>query len=112
MGTFNKIVEYTTGVFADLHCHFHQCLRRTHLMVCCGYGFGDKGINTKLSEWISAESRNRLVVVHRDPDALFNCSRGAIANHCDEWRQQKKLTVVGKWIEEATWDEVKEALSG
>lgn len=110
VGTFNKIVEYTTGVFADLHCHFHQCLRRTHLMVCCGYGFGDKGINTKLSEWIGRESGNRLVVVHRNPDDLFNCSRGAIANHCDEWRRQKKLAVVGKWIEEATWDEVKVAL--
>jgi hypothetical protein len=44
VGTFNKIVEYTTGVFADLHCHFHQCLRQTRLMVCCGYGFGDKGV--------------------------------------------------------------------
>ena len=110
VGTFNKIVEYTTGVFADLHCHFHQCLRQTRLMVCCGYGFGDKGINTKLSEWINAEPRNRLVVVHGDPDGLFNCSRGTIANHCNEWHQQKRLVVVEKWVQDTSWEEVKETL--
>jgi hypothetical protein len=78
-------------------------------MVCCGYRFGDKGINTKLSEWINSESGNRLIVVHPNSDTLFNCSRGAIANHWDEWRQQKKLMIVGKWIEETSWEEVKEA---
>ena len=110
VGTFNKMLEYTTGIFADLHCHFHRCLRQTRLLVCCGYGFGDKGINTKLSEWINAGPDRRLVVVHADPDQLFCCSRGAIADHWPAWQRQGKLVLVKKWNEDVSLDEIKQAL--
>jgi len=110
VGTFNKMMEYTTDIFADLHCHFHQCLRQTRYLVCCGYGFGDKGINKKLSEWINAAHDRRLVVVHANPDELFCCSRGAIANHWRSWQGQGKLTYVKKWIENLSLDDIKRAL--
>lgn len=110
VGTFNKMLEYTTGIFADLHCHFHTSLRQTKTLVCCGYGFGDKGINTKLSEWINGRVDRRLVVVHADPCDLFGCSRGAIANHWRTWHEQGKLQFVEKWVQDVSWNEVKRAL--
>jgi SIR2-like domain len=110
VGTFNKLMEYTTGIFADLHCHFHRCLRQSRFLVCCGYGFGDKGINTKLSEWINAGPDRRLIVVHASPDELFCCSRGAIANHWQSWQGKGKLVLVKKWMEDVSLDEIKQAL--
>ena len=110
IGTFNKMLEYTRGIFADLHCYFHRCLRQTQFLVCCGYGFGDKGINTKLSEWINADPDRRLVVIHANSHNLFERSRGAIANHWTRLKKEKKLRLIEKWIEEISWDEVKQAL--
>ena len=111
VGTFNKMLEYTTGIFADLHCHLHSSLRQTNFLVCCGYGFGDKGINTKLSEWINGTPERRLVVIHPNPCELFGCSRGAIANHWQSWQDQRRLLCVEKWVEHVTWNEVKRALT-
>ena len=79
-------------------------------LICCGYGFGDKGINTKLVEWINADRSNRLIIVHPDPCALMGCSRGAIANHWREWQQGGKIRTVEKRIEETDWNEVKTIL--
>lgn len=110
VGTFNKMLGYTTGIFADLHCYFHRTLRHTQYLVCCGYGFGDKGINTKLSEWINAGPDRRLIVVHPDPCQLSGCSRGAIKHNWDFWRKQGKLLPVEKWVQEVSWDEIKREL--
>jgi hypothetical protein len=109
VGTFNKMHQYTTGIFADLHCHFHQTLRQVRYVICCGYGFGDKGINTKLVEWINSDPSKRLVIVHGNPAPLMDCSRGAISNHWQQWRQAGKLRFVDKWVEQVEWDEIKAA---
>jgi hypothetical protein len=111
VGTFNKMTEYTTGIFADLHCHFHRCLHQTHFLVCCGYGFGDKGINRKLSEWINADRQKRLILVHAKPGEALDGGRPAIANNWRSWHKQKKLLFVKKWIQDVSWDQVKQALS-
>ena len=64
VGTFNKMHPYTASVFADLHCHFHKCLRQVNSLICCGYGFGDKGINTKLAEWINTDQSPFMPLVY------------------------------------------------
>jgi len=112
VGTFNKMHQYTASVFADLHCHFHKCLRQLNSLICCGYGFGDKGINTKLAEWINTDQSRRIVVVHPDPQLLMDCSRGAIANNWQEWRAKGKVITIEKTVEEAGWNEVKAAITG
>lgn len=110
VGTFNKMHQYTAGVFADLHCQFHKTLRRVNSLICCGYGFGDKGINTKLVEWLNSDKTKRLVVVHPDPGSLMDCSRGAIANHWCQWQADGRIRTVKKGIEEASWADVKASL--
>ncbi|MHB8559128.1 MAG: SIR2 family protein [Candidatus Acidiferrales bacterium] len=111
IGTFNKMHQYTASVFADLHCHFHKVLRRVNSLICCGYGFGDKGINTKLAEWIDTDETKRLVIVHPDPQSLKECSRDAIANHWQHWQADGKIRTVEKRIEQTCWNEVKAHLS-
>lgn len=107
VGTFNKMHQYTTSIFADLHCHFHQTLRLVSSLICCGYGFGDKGINTKLVEWINSDPAKKLLIVHGDRFSLMECSRGAVANHWQAWEAQGKLRFIEKWIEQTTWAELK-----
>ena len=50
MGTFNKMLLYTASLWGELHCHFHHSLSRDSALVVCGYGFRDKGINTKIDK--------------------------------------------------------------
>ena len=70
-----------------------------------------KGINTKLVEWINANHSRRWVVVHPDPQSLMDCSRGAIANHWQQWQADGKIRTVEKRIEESGWNEVKAAIT-
>lgn len=111
VGTFNKMHQYTASVFADLHCHFHKVLRQVNSLICCGYGFGDKGINTKLAEWLNADETSRLIVVHPNPQGLVDCSRGAIANHWPQWQAHGKIREIARRIEETQWADVKAAIT-
>lgn len=112
VGTFNKMHQYTTSIFADLHCHFHETLRQVRFLICCGYGFGDKGINTKLVEWINSDPTKKMLIVHGNRAPLMDCSRGAIANHWQQWVAEGKLRFIEKWVEQTTWDEAKTTLLG
>ena len=50
-GTFNKILSYPTGIYADQHAHFHKSLREADALVVIGYGLRDKAINTRVIAW-------------------------------------------------------------
>jgi hypothetical protein len=106
VGTFNKIVAYTTGVFLDLYAAFRERLRRTETLVVCGYGFGDKGINQQIVEWVYEARSRRIVVVHPRRDELFERARGAIRTNVPRWQQSGVLRVVEKCIEALSWDDV------
>ncbi len=85
IGTFNKMLAYTGGIFADLFCEFRRRLVKTDALVICGYGFGDKGINNQLVHWVSGAKDRRMLVVHPEPQRLRNGARGAIQNNWDAW---------------------------
>ncbi len=116
VGTFNKMLDYGSEIYADLHYQFYHSLRCTQRLIVCGYGFGDKGINTRIVEWIySASDRNsasdrRIIVVHPTPEELKNASRGAISNKWDEWQSQNILIVFPKRIEQISWQDIRGGL--
>lgn len=111
IGTFNKMLEYTGGVFLDLLYQLRHRLRLTRHLVVCGYGFADKGINTQLVEWIYSNSANRICVVHPQPVSLVNSARGAISSKWKDWIAEGRLLVVPKGVECATFEEIREALA-
>ena len=47
IGTFDKMLEYTMGIYADLFAGFRAGLRRLDILVISGYSFSDKGVNAK-----------------------------------------------------------------
>ena len=85
IGTFNKIPDYTRGIFRVLHHQFHQTLLKPDQLLVCGYSFGDKGINARIIEWYYAERGRRLLIIHRYPEELVRSARGAIRKKWDEW---------------------------
>lgn len=110
VGTFNKMLQYTSDIYADLHYQLHRSLRHAQQLVVCGYSFGDKGINTRIIEWIYSSSNRKIIVVHPELEKLKRAARGAISKQWDEWIKQRKLTTLTKTIEESSWQNIKDSL--
>lgn len=110
-GTFNKILQYVSGIYADLFSYFRRKLRETDTLIVCGYGFGDKGINSQIVDWMYLSHKKRMVIIHKEPDKLLEQSRGVIKNNWEEWSRQNRIMIIRKWIEDCTWNEVKDKLS-
>jgi hypothetical protein len=107
VGTHNKISEYSSGVFADLHFVFRQRLRKTRVLVVAGYGFGDKGINTAILEWVYSDPKRSIIYIHPDPDAAQARARGAIRNKWDRWLKENVLRLVQERVENVAWPRLK-----
>jgi hypothetical protein len=77
IGTFNNILEYTHGVFAELYYLFRKRMQEINHLVICGYGFGDKGINNSIIEWFNSNQQNKIIVIDPDEEGLKNRARRA-----------------------------------
>jgi len=107
VGTHNKMLDYTGGIIEDLFRLFNLSLRRINTLIICGYSFGDRGINTKIIDWIYSSPDNRIIVIHDNPDILKNNWRGAISKHWDKWLRENKLKIIKKKIEDTNWSDIK-----
>jgi hypothetical protein len=86
VGTFNKLLKYNSDVFNELHYRFHRALedKSCKTLVVCGYGFGDKGVNTRIVEWRRRSSEHKLLII--DPAEsieIFQKARGTIQNEIE-----------------------------
>jgi len=66
IGSFNKIFEYSGGIFSDLFCAFRGSLGSARRLVVGGYGFGDKGVNQLIVQWLRESVERKLIIVHKD----------------------------------------------
>ena len=106
IGTFNKISAYSSGIFGELHYRFRATISEANQMVICGYGFGDKGINTEIIEWYYDKRGRRLVIIHPDPDSLVNNARSAIRREwTDKWEESNSISIIRKRFEDVDIDE-------
>ena len=97
IGTFNKIADYSSGIFRDIHYHFRRKLKQANCLIVCGYSFGDKAINSELIDWY-VEGR-RLVVIDPNPD-LRKGARGAIRKNWDKWQSDQAIKIIRKDLED------------
>jgi hypothetical protein len=111
-GTFNKILSYGTGVYADQHSRFHRALTSADALVVIGYGFHDKAINARIVAWAERPGQRKMVVVHRDPDRLGAGARGAIRGKWDRWKQCGLLEIVPEYLSATTtWGSIRGVIS-
>lgn len=129
-GTFNKVFSYNAGIFFELQNRFFHALQdpECKTLIICGYGFGDKGINTRIVEWRHRSLEHRLLII--DPAELSEIdrkARGAIRRELDDLFETKTKTErgpvkhlqmgVGRLpkdtkTEIVTWEEVKRRVTG
>lgn len=110
-GTFNKILSYPAGTYADQHFRFHAALTDADKLVVIGYGFRDKAINARLVAWAERPGSRRMVVVHADPARLGTGARGAIRNKWTRWQQRGLLTFLPEYLSVTTsWESIRALL--
>jgi len=110
IGTYNKMLEYTSGIFEELHYQFYRSLRHVKKLVICGYGFGDRGINNKIIEWIYPSNNHRIILIDHKPETVRNKAGGSIRDKWNDWINEKKLIIIAKKIEETSWKDIRDSL--
>ena len=110
IGTSNKILQYSGELFIDLHSLFRRSLREIDHLIICGYGFGDKGINSQVNAWMYLPSVNHMTIIHPEPDNLLKNARGLIQKNWESWEKEGQLTIINKKIEDTSWVEIKRTL--
>lgn len=108
---FTKMLNYGRGIFADTHARLHEAMRRADVLVIIGYGFGDKGINSRVIHWLASDTRRTACVVHPDPGQLLEREgRGAARANLRHWERVGRIALMAKKAEDAPWDEIKSGL--
>lgn len=112
IGTFNKLTSYTDPIYLHLYHHAFQAVRRADALVVVGYGFGDKGINKLVTEWICRSPHRRLVVVDRCANTLWRRARGSISGIWRDLLDSKRLITLDRDLQknDLHWQEIAGAL--
>ena len=105
IGTFNKMAEYSSGIFRELHYHFRSTINKASQLIICGYSFGDKGINNEIIEWVYGCRKRQLVIIHPDPGNLLTNARGAIQKHWGDWLTNGALITIKKRFEDIDFED-------
>lgn len=74
-GTIVKELRYGLGFWGEQIEAFREHLARHTHLICCGYGFGDTGINLRIDQWMHdrLDGSNRLVILTpEDPEFYFS----------------------------------------
>jgi hypothetical protein len=113
IGTFNKLSSYTDPVYLEIYHQAFRALGQTDWLLVVGYGFGDKGINKLVTEWIYRSPNRRLVVVDKYADSLWQRARGSISRKWHELIAAKKLGLLPCDLQKhkLTWREIASAFN-
>jgi len=112
VGTFNKILGYPAGTYADQHARLHESLRGADAVLVVGYGFGDKAINSRVVAWMEKpRQRRRMLLIDPAANPMPPTTRGAIEQKWDRWRAAGVLTLFPFPLHGVTWSEIREKLA-
>ena len=100
-GTVVKELHYDVGYWADMFAAFRSHLANHTHLICCGYGFGDAGINRRLFQWMNdrQDGRNRLIIPSPESPADYFSDK---PYQLSEFWRQGRLTLVPKYLEKCT----------
>lgn len=112
IGSFNKLNDYSSGINFDLQCLFAKYLNECERLIISGYSFGDKGINSRIIDWLYSSPRRKLIIIHRKEEELTQNSRPAIERVIQSNKNSGTDIVrfIPKWFQETKWAEIKSYL--
>jgi hypothetical protein len=100
-GTIVKEQSYGTTVTGECFAELRRRLAIHKTLICCGYGWGDKGINVRINQWLRDQTENKLVILHNgDVDHLK--TKGFWFFRWDDYVQAGKIWLVPRWLSECT----------
>lgn len=110
IGRHNKTYDYHNFVFEDLHYRFYRGLQAVDRLVVCGYGFGDKAINTRIINWMNGRRDKKLIIIHdQHPNEWADLRVAALRNMAD-WERDKRFCWIRARSDTVTWDQIKQEL--
>ena len=101
IGTYNKIIDYTWGIFVAMTSNFYQSLVESNTLIVSGYGFRDEGINSIINYWRYSNNNNKIKVIHPNPEELK-----AGSNSFFEHWETNQVTFIEKRIEDFQWSDL------
>ena len=111
IGTNNKLMEYARAPYTPLFSEFYLRLQRSDVLIVCGYGFGDKGVNSQIIDWMYDDKSHRIVVIHGGGEAIIDRNMsGAIKRNFQIWIKERRVAFVEKFLSlenPLSWREVK-----
>ncbi len=111
IGTFNKMLGYLSDLFEVLYDDFKSRLTETNVLIISGYGFSDKGINSKLSLWLNNDSSQKMVIIHPYMEDLLKNARGNFHLNIYNGREKHpKVHFIKKKFEDIVLDEIYEVI--
>jgi len=114
IGTFNKILNYSYGLWEFLFQKFKEQLIETEYLIVSGYSFGDKGINIRIVDWLRLPISKKILIIHPSFESLSQKARGAYhisinPEQPSPWKNPK-LATIEKKFEDVSLAEIKEKL--
>jgi len=107
IGTTGKERLYGVGFVGEFFLQFHSRLGSYQTVICSGYGWGDKGINNRLNQWLLDNQRKRIVILHKnDPNELKAKHFWSKGSRWEHFEQSGKLVIVRKWLSECTLNDL------
>jgi hypothetical protein len=104
-GTTVKEQAYGVGLFGDIFTEFRDLLSRHRTLVCCGYGWGDKGINIRLNQWLRNAPENKIVILHHGP--LDEITRRRFWGfRWADYVAAGKVQIIPKWLSECRLEDL------
>ena len=104
-GTSVKEQAYGYGLFGEIFTEFRDLLSRHRTLICSGYGWGDKGINIRLRQWLHNSPEKRIVVLHNGPIEEI-ARKNFWFWHWDNYVSAGKVIHVPKWLSECSLSEL------
>jgi len=105
-GTTVKERAYGIGPFGELFNAFRSLLSRHRTLVCSGYGWGDKGINIRLRQWLRDAKENRIVLLDARQEEEIAGTRMWWARW-DMYKAAGKVVHIRKWLGDCTLEDLK-----
>ena len=99
-GAYNKIAEYGAGIFLAQFREFDRALDAHDTVVMSGYGWGDKGINMRLKNWIWGKRGRKILLLYENLESLRRSK--ALFFQFEKLLEKQMFVPIGKWFCDST----------
>lgn len=107
-GVGNKDGSYNLGVYAEAMFRFHEALKSDRQIVISGYGWGDRGVNARLMDWLYADQSRKLFMLHERPEEFVE-RQTPLTFRRESLKVREQLIEIRKWLCDTTMDDLVDA---